>query len=280
MAKKEFSFTSWNIGGAQEVAASGKLWDTRGEILPDIVTSLRTLDSDIVLLQESHTQLNGQKRVFAREIAYDLHMPIVYDSPHDPSHLDGRAKGNSEKYSLSLSTISRIDVVDFRFVALPSPEFPISIQGKEIPKDKQHKKGVTITTLEDGLTIVNLQLLPGRILGFDYAEGQGLEFAGQVNTALDNEAPEGKELIVCGDFNYDERGRKPIIQVFPFLANLRQILPNGEPTRFTEDGEEYANDYFFISEGLEADHAKVYKEIADKQVKTDHYPLKVVVYKD
>jgi endonuclease/exonuclease/phosphatase family metal-dependent hydrolase len=131
--------------------------------------------------------------------------------------------------------------------------------------------------LARGINVVNFQLLPGRILGFDYDQGRGTVYAEQINNVFSKGLPKEGPLIVCGDANYDERGRKPIEEVSPALRErgLRQVLPHGNPTRFTETGERLANDYVFVSEDLEVVEAQVREELSDG---IDHFPLEVVVY--
>jgi hypothetical protein len=269
------SIASWNIGGAHRVSPSGKLWDSKGEDVAHVTNSFHVMNPHTICLQESHIRSNTSNvsgRMIAGEIAGRLGMRQVYDTQQNPSHIDSQ-------YQLSLSTISHIPFVNTEYHTFPTPTFPVRLPGRDedIPDDKMHRKGMQVVQLANGISVVNFQLLPGRLLGFDYGQGRGVAFAEQINNVLSERLPDDGPLIVCCDANYDETGRTPIEEVFPALQerSLRQVLPRNTPTRFTETGARLANDYVFVSKDLGVRRAIVRENLADG---LDHFPLEVVIY--
>lgn len=206
---ENLNVVSWNIAGAHTIK-SAKLFDYGEENEAYFSKKLGGLSPDIICLQETH--VGGDDDV-AHRIATHVGVPFVYEVDASPSHI------NSTK-RLGNAVISRYKLDEQATIVYPCPEFTLTFaDGRPAAR---HDKVMQVLRL-GSLTIANTQMLPLQIFGKSYAEGDGLEFAHQIDELLvySLKAP----AVICGDFNYGDAQR-----VYPqFFSNLalKDVLPTG-----------------------------------------------------
>lgn len=236
---------SWNIAGGHTIK-SLDMFDYEKENLTYFVDVIREYDSDVICLQETHSNAS---RSIAKEIANQLGYEFVYEQAASPSHID-------PSFELGQAIISKVPLEDVRTIVYPYPMFPLRFSdGRDAAR---HDKILQIAHWKN-ITIANTQLLPLRIFSEEYDTENGMQLAKEIDEVLVSylDAP----LVFCGDFNFN----KPT-DAFPRMYeefSLSNALPRGI-TR-PDKSAKLAPDHILFSSELRAVNAKV------AETKTDHF---------
>lgn len=236
---------SWNVAGGRKVKSLDQ-FDYEAEDLNYFASEIKKINPDIVCFQESHS---NSSRSISNEIAQFLKIKNVFDSPFSPSHIDSN-------YQLGVSIIPKFSFIAKNTLQLPYPKFKLYWKnGREA--DIHHKAMQKV--LIEGFNLVNIQLLPLGLWGFDYSKDKGKEFSLEIDKTLNLL---NSPLIFCGDINFD----KPDL-IYPKLIKrlcLKEALPN-LTTRPTKNNSKKTPDHIFYSpEFLLIDSGII-------QTQTDHY---------
>lgn len=238
---------SWNIAGGYPIA-SLEHFDYEQEDVKYFVDQVKFLSPDIICLQESHTSLDGSRSI-AQEMADQLEMSFVFNSPSSPSHIN-------DSYQLSTAIISSKNTIDAKVYWYPDPGMELFFADGR--KAITHKKNLQIVSFDD-LHIANNQLLPISLFGYKYDDGnKGSDFAEQIDLVMKNvQTP----LIWCGDFNFDDP--RSIYKTIQRL-NLADALPD-KATRPTKDGSKKNPDHIYYSSEFNLIRSDVI------ETRSDHY---------
>lgn len=248
MQRRLITVATWNIAGGRKMRSADGRFDYADEDVAYFADCLRKVSPDIICLQESHT---SNTRVIAREIAEALDMKYVYNAAVSSSHIDAQ-------YRLGNAIISRWPLKHVRDVTYPYPDFAYFFaDGKPA---KRHDKMMQIYEW-NGVQIINTQLLPLHIFGKDYGDGEGGEYAAQVERVwLDN--VQERTYIFCGDFNLSNIGA--VFPLFHIVAEFCEPLPSG-PTRPDIPGSMQSSDHILTSPDIDLGDAGIVT------VQADHY---------
>src|SRR4051812_3740378 len=178
---------SWNIAGARKIG-SLKKFDYSGEDVSYFADSLKSINPDIICLQEVH--INDTRSV-ASEIAKLLGFDYVYQVVVSPSHIDGL-------FNFGNAILSKHKLNFVENVLYPYPDFDLFFKnGKPAVC---HEKMIQIYSLGD-LCIANTQMLPLDVFSESYAEGKGKRLSSQIDTLLSEHL--STPLVLCADFNFN-----------------------------------------------------------------------------
>ncbi len=205
----QITIATWNIAGGRPIR-SDWLFDYADEDVNYFAEKLRSLDADIVCLQETH--LNKEQSV-ASEIANMLGYAI-HETEMSPSHVDAH-------YSLGNAVLYRKEPKNISDFVFPYPTFPlVPSNGKP---EVHTNKGFQVLEFEFG-AVVNLQMQPLKFLGTAYDSENGLQFAKEMEKLLLSKV--SMPALFCGDFNF----REPKMLYLELLSGSRDVLPS-LPTR-------------------------------------------------
>jgi endonuclease/exonuclease/phosphatase family metal-dependent hydrolase len=238
---------SWNIAGGYPIASLAG-FDYEKEDISYFTSQLAAIDPDIVCLQESHTSLDGS-RVIAAEIAQQLGLLHVFNSPASPSHVN-------KEYQLSTAILSRWKFISQKLYWYPDPDFDLFFPDGR--KAVTHQKNLQLVQIND-FYVANTQMLPLTLFGYAYDDGgDGSELAAGIDQVMSKVQ---NPVIWCGDFNYNHP-----LSIYDSLQALAvsEALPD-KITRPHNSGMKLTPDHIFYT----SDFRLVESDV--KQTKSDHY---------
>lgn len=222
---------SWNIAGGHSVS-SLQQFDYTPEDLNYFIEQLRTVDADIVCLQESHTPEDGSTSN-AHAIAHVLGYSYVLNSPSSPSHIEEGSK-------LGTAILSKTPFSREQVVLYPYPAARLFWKDSLAAVDR-HEKNLQVVQIEKFL-VANNQMLPIHLFGLSYDdEKEGGELARGINETM--VANVACPVLWCGDFNFENP-----LSIYPHLNTLQltEALP-GKDTRPSVGGAKRRADHIFYS---------------------------------
>lgn len=249
----QITTVQWNIGGGK-ILSSGSDPITMSSYSEDgldyIVASLKTIQPDIIALQEIH--INDELNQ-AEYIADQLGMKHWISDVLADSHLE-------EGQKLSQAIISKYPITDKEFQLYVNPN-------KQAPSDDgstiwySHDKGLTRCNIQLGkimLSATTTHLTPFRLFSIDPQSEEGRYILKDVENKLINNS---SHQLIQGDFNLDFAQLAPI---FPDLIN--------------EDLKEVSLEEGTTPKGKRYDHVlyrgvRLVESTIDKKALTDHYPV-------
>lgn len=222
---------------------SSDVFDYEEEDVDYFVEKLKTINPDVVCLQETH--MNATRSV-AKEIALKLGGYFCFDIELSPSHID-------REYRLGNAILSRNKPTAEESFIFPYPNFPLVLPGGE-PAEK-HNKGFQIAHFPFG-SVMNFQMMPLGFLGTPYESNNGTKFAHEMEKQLLKHIT--SPAILFGDFNTPnvESLYKNLIE----KINIKNALPDN-PTRPNGKRSDYilfSNEFSLVEAGI-------------IETKTDHY---------
>lgn len=242
----------WNIGGGN-VLTSSNVDPTRDasygkDGLSEIASFLRSVDADIITLQEVHSD---ETRNQAEEIAKELGMNYVASDFYADSHIQ-------EGQRLGHAIISKFPLTEHVFELFVNPKYEVVWEDGSMAIS--HDKGVTKVHAEiDGRTleVATTHLTPFRRFGIDPLSNEAEAVIADIQDKLQTTGP----TLIQGDFNLDFEALAP---VFPklFAGGLREITQTGSTT---PKGRAY--DHILFRE------MKLASSYVEASATTDHYPL-------
>lgn len=209
LPRRQLTIATWNIAGARTVR-SDRHFDYGAQDKEYFARELRRVQPDVVCLQESHLSDTGAS--VAVDLAQELEMPHVCETPLHPSHIDSTQ-------TLSIAILSRWPLQGHA-CRLPDPRFPIHINDRVV---EPLPRSLLIATLPElPFTVATVHANPDAYLGFDYENGIGRSHGSDLACAFDAELP--ADALLAGDLNMDS----PSTVLTPFAARrqLRCALPD------------------------------------------------------
>ncbi|MDB5264864.1 MAG: hypothetical protein JWN64_435 [Parcubacteria group bacterium] len=222
---------SWNIAGGHPFGTL-KQFDYHAKDILYFIEELRSINADIVCLQEAHTSDDGENSN-AQDIAKALEYPYVFNSVSSVSHIE-------EGYKLSTSILSRLPFVDERRIFYPNPSAPLVWRNGN-PAKAMHEKNLQIASTEF-FSIANNQMLPIHLFSLSYDDGGvGSELARGINKVMTENVV--NPVLWCGDFNFEDP-----LSIYPHLKALQltEALPDTD-TRPSVEGAKKRTDHIFYS---------------------------------
>ncbi len=240
---------SWNISAGRE-AKSLEQFDYLTENLSYFTSKIKETHADVVCLQEVHF---NSKRSQAREIAQELGLKSIFESPRSPSHIN-------KDYLMENAILTELEILQHKTYQYPYPKFPLVFaDGRPAAI---HNQNLQVAMLPE-FNVANTQLLPLGLFGYNYFQGLGREFGAKFEQTLKVlKTP----LLLCGDFSGDfENDKVELVfnKVFPKLG-LKDALPE-VVTRPTNDGKKHKNDHIFYSKDF------IFRDARVIPTNTDHY---------
>lgn len=227
---------TWNIGGAHTINSSA-VFDYGEENLLYFVEAIKSVNPDIVCIQESHTNDND---VLAQRLAKELGLPYVFDAPRSPSRID-------EDYQLSNAIISRHPIENTKNILLPSPPFELYFEnGKKARLFHTYLQTANI----QGIMVANTHLQPLHLFGYSYNEDEGKKFANNIEAVLCSNLR--TPLVFAGDFNDPN-----LFGNFPVL--IRRFKLEAALDKQPTDIKGNKMDYILFSDELVLDRAELVK---------------------
>lgn len=242
----------WNIGGALIRDPDSNPIEPSSytlENLDYIVGTLKSVNADVITLQETHcTPEESQAEAIAERLGFNYWINDGYDE----SHLN-------PTYKLSQSIISRHKIDEPAFDIFYNPKFTTIWDGQEVVS---HAKGLTsckMTTADKTVAILTLHAMPFRVFNVDPLSEETKEVREDMQRKI--LAKQAGTYILQGDFNYDGTS---IFELLPELALTGAVeAPKEKPT--TPRGKNYDHVVF---NNLHL----VSSQVIDT-VLTDHYPI-------
>jgi len=222
---------SWNIAGGHSIS-SLQQFDYSPEDLDYFIEQLRSINADIVCLQESHTSEDGSNSN-AHAIAAALGYPHLLNSPSSPSHIE-------EGYKLSTAILSKVPFLEKRAVLYPYPSAPLFWRDGRAAVGR-HEKNLQVVRTEN-FSIANNQMLPIHLFSLSYDDkGEGGKLAHRINETM--AASVASPVLWCGDFNFENP-----LSIYPHLntLHLTEALPDKD-TRPSVGGAKRRTDHIFYS---------------------------------
>lgn len=236
---------SWNIAGARRVK-SHQHFDYGDEDLIYFSEQAKILHPDVICLQETHT--NSQRSV-AEDLAKSLKMDHVFDSPASPSHVDKLSR-------LGTAIISKTPFLNKEVFQYPYPDFELYFPDGR--KAIIHHKNLQVVKFKD-FYLANTQMLPIQIFGYQYGEGEAVEYTKKVESTFFTLK---RPLIFAGDFNFDTPQA-----IYPMLRDrlaLKDALPD-RVTRPNKEGIKKTPDHIYYSPEFKLIDSRIV------ETETDHY---------
>jgi len=243
---KKIKIVSWNIAGCRPIKSS-ELFDYEKENLAYFYQELEKVFPDIVCLQETHT---NEGRSLAKELAEMFEMKYVFNTPKNSSHIDS-------DYQVGDAILSRFSLEDKNVYEYPNQwkEFYF----KDGTKGVVHYKTLQVVKTES-FFVGNTQMLPIKLFGYNYEEGEGAILADKIQEVLLQKLI--RPVIFCGDFNFDNP-----VQIYPKVfetLELLDALPN-KTTRPNSSNEKKTPDHIFYSPEFKLINSGIV------ETNTDHY---------
>ncbi len=208
---------TWNIGGSFISSDQKNKYDL--ENIDYFIDELKSINPDIVCFQEIHvSKKNDQPKIIANALDFKYFKTFSIAD----SHLK-----NNEK--LSISIISRFQIVSSKFNMLSNPNLQFIWRGK---KAFSHDKGFLEAVVNYNgidIRILSGHMIPFRKFGKNFLDGKFKEIRNQIEKIiLNNEMPE----IICADMNFDGEIDKLIPNVFgngfKFILGDKSTTPKGK----------------------------------------------------
>lgn len=242
----------WNIGGGkirkkESDPQAAEMYSE--DDLQYIIDFLKTINADIITLQETHADKNGSQ---AKEIADSLGYKYFFNDEYDNSHL-------TEGQRLSQSIVSRFPIINHNFSLFFNPLYKVmNDDGKEwISHDKGISTCEIVLSDMKKIKVQTLHLIPFRKFSVDPL---GLE-AKLVRSDVAKKIDKNQSLFLLqGDFNYEDSLKNFLPEVFDTEISEIEIT---NPT--TPRGRRYDR---ILYRGLSVKEHQI-----DGQVLTDHFPL-------
>ena len=249
----QITTVQWNIGGGKVLKSDSDptvMSSYSEDGLDYIVDYLRTIQADIIALQEIHINDTLNQ---AEYIADRLGMQYWISDILADSHIEDGQK-------LSQAVISKYPITDreFRLYVNPNKQAP-SDDGSTIWYS--HDKGLTRCNIDLGgiiLSTTTTHLTPFRLFSIDPQSEEGHHILQDVENKLGNSST---HQLIQGDFNLDFA---QLAQVFPNLINegLKEV-PLEEAT--TPKGKRYDH---VLYKGI-----GLVESTVNQELRTDHYPV-------
>ncbi|MDQ3099297.1 MAG: endonuclease/exonuclease/phosphatase family protein [bacterium] len=238
---------SWNIAGGRKVK-SGAMFDYESENLEYFANEIKKLDPDIVCLQEN---LLNKKRSVGKDISHLINVTNIYDTSanHIANHID-------PEYELGMTILSKDPFENAKSTFYPNPSFPLLWKdGSEAAIHNKFMQEVAYNSI----TIINTQMLPIRIWGYNYSEEPGKSFSDAIQETFKlSKLP----LLFCGDFNTNDP-QELYNHTFDKLG-LKDAL-NSDETRPGTTEQFNKPDHIFYSPEFKLIKSEIVK------TQTDHY---------
>lgn len=238
---KELKIVSWNIAGGRKDKSSAHFDYEENEDLEYFASEIKKFNPDIVCLQETHTNNN---RSIAQDIATQLSIPYVFNSPASPSHID-------PDYQLGNAILSKLLFEETTLTFYPDPWWDLYFKTGE--KAIQHPKNLQVVKVNN-VYIANTQMLPIRIFNESYEKGLGVELASKIEEVL---LTLEKPIIFPGDFNFDTPHT-----IYPNLFAKLQLSEAFTNTVTRPDGKS-KHDHIYYSPEFELIDTKVWPTVSD-----------------
>jgi len=244
----KIKIVSWNIAGGRKIA-SLKQFDYNEQNLNYFIKELKVTNSNIVCLQESESSKNySQPELLANE----LKMENIFSVPSHPSHINSNLMGNA-----IISSSRFLEKTKYKLPQLDwQPKWP---DGRPVRKFDRY----VLSAQVDNFVVTTVQLEPLGLWGSNYYQGQGVDYAKNVDKVLFSLS--NKPMILCGDFSgdfLDDDVGKVLTASFK-KYNFVDALPN-KITRPIKNGGSKCDHIYYSPE---------FKYINGEVVKTDtdHY---------
>jgi endonuclease/exonuclease/phosphatase family metal-dependent hydrolase len=209
-AERNLTLVTWNIAGGRTVRSQAGTLDYDAEDLGYFIDQIGEIGPDIACLQESH--ISDSTGSLAEKMADALGMSHVCEVPMHRSHIDSRQK-------LANAIISKQPMRRESW-RLPDPQFPLRIDGKEVPPLPRH---LLLARLQESpVSVATVHTNPDKFLGFDYEKGVGTTHAAGLAQCFDECLP-SKSLLFAGDLNTDNPA---VFSSFVEPRRLRDALPD------------------------------------------------------
>ena len=239
---------TWNINGGYGLVSTNPRKYTDVETLSFFLGHLRSLNADVVCLQEVHTNSHrSQTQLIAEKLGY----PYTFETIASNSHID-------PEYKLANAILSKQPFKTTKAVCLPRPTFLLELP--LLPNGQRaeiHDKYLQVVEFETFM-IANVHTLPLQVLNASYDSEDGKQFAGEVEKVFLEHLT--SPLIFCGDFNH-----KDIAGLYPKLfdeLNLLDALPNRPST----PNSDVRIDYILVSSNIEV------LDVGIQPTFADHFP--------
>lgn len=238
---------SWNIAGGRKMKSDAH-FDYEPEDLGYFANEIIKFDPDVVCIQEN---LLNKERSVSNDLAKKLSVEAVYDvsAKHVSNHIDS-------DYELGMTILSHIPFEVTANLFYPDPSF--ELRWSDGSNAAVHHKFLQIVSFGN-FRIANTQMLPIRLWGYQYDEGEGVLLAKGVEEVLMNL---NSPLIFCGDFNFNDPDR--VYHNFFKKVSLKNSLPD-QPTRPSNNSAFNKPDHIYYSPEFKV----IRSEIVNTQ--TDHY---------
>lgn len=242
---------TWNIGGGKLRSEDGDInslssYDKDG--LEDITQLLISLRSDIITLQEIHTDgIMNQANIIAKKLGYDY----VISNFYADSHIE---KGKK----LGQAVISRYPISKHQFQLFNNPKW--EVRWEDGSTAITHDKGVTSCMMKIyniTLNVKTLHMIPFRRFEIDPLSEKGMPIIKNVEQNLNSDS---KHVLIQGDFNLDFPELKPIFK--SLLSDVDEVTLTN-PT--TPKGRKLDH---VLYRGLKLIQSKPFDNVL-----TDHYPV-------
>lgn len=233
---------TWNIGGGFIYSSQKHEFDL--EKVEYFINELKSIKPDIVCFQEIHVSKdNNQPKIFANALGFRY---LKTESIAD-SHLKDGEK-------LSISIISRYQIISSKFNKLPNPDLQSIWNGKKV---FSHDKGfleATIDYNDTEIKVLSGHMVPFRKFERNFLDDEFKEIREQIENIICHEK---MPKIICADMNFED-----VYKLIPnvFQKKFRFVLDD-KPT--TPNGRRY--DKIIISKEWESVNSDIVEG------KADHY---------
>ncbi|QKV92861.1 endonuclease/exonuclease/phosphatase family protein [Streptomyces sp. NA02950] len=191
---RRLTVASWNLH--EGVPSSGVLDAPSPHTVEEVVALLAERDVDIAAFQEVGFDGRGHSEVLDAVRKNTALRHVAAHPLHDSSFFPGRRSG--------VAVVSRFPVRDYRHYMLPNPRLHIHVDDKEI---HSHDKGLVRATIALGhteLDVASLHALPFYLFQRAPDEADFKEIWDALSDELHRHV-ESRPLLVCGDFNTEDR---------------------------------------------------------------------------
>lgn len=237
---------TWNIAGGKKIK-SLEQWDYDENIdLNYFVDRINRYNPDIVALQETLLRSNyNQTEILAR--AFDFKYFTLIEM--SPDHIEKDTK-------ICISLLSKRKLENIKQIMLPYPKFKCVF--KNGTEAKRYDKYI-LSCMVDGINFATLQMQPIHLWGYNYYNGDGREYAREIDTTISNL---NEPLVLLGDLQHNDPEK--------YLPNFysqgkREALPLGTVTRPRKEGNSTMSDHIVISSNIRVIETHV------EPTFTDHY---------